>query len=109
MFKNNVKYASKLLNNIPIIDRWLFGQLIPPLLFAISAFTVVSLSVGVMFDLIRKIVEFGLPITLAMQVMFLKLPGFLVLSFPMSVLLSTLLAYGTVSYTHLTLPTSSWV
>ena len=31
----------------------------------------VSLSVGVMFDLIRKIVEFGLPITLAIQVMFL--------------------------------------
>ena len=97
MFKNNVKYASKLLNNIPIIDRWLFGQLIPPLLFAISAFTVVSLSVGGMFDLIRKIVEFGLPITLAIQVMFLKLPGFLVLSFPMSVLLSTLLAYGKMS------------
>jgi len=97
MLKNNIKYLSKLLNNIPIIDRWLFGQLIPPLLFAISAFTVVSLSVGVMFDLIRKIVEFGLPIILAMQVMFLKLPGFLVLSFPMSVLLSTLLAYGKMS------------
>ena len=97
MFENNTKYFLKLLNNIPIIDRWLFGQLIPPLLFAISAFTVVSLSVGVMFDLIRKIVEFGLPITLAIQVMFLKLPGFLVLSFPMSVLLSTLLAYGKMS------------
>ncbi len=97
MYKNKIKYFLKLLNNIPILDRWLFGQLIPPLLFAISAFTVVSLSVGVMFDLIRKIVEFGLPITLAIQVMFLKLPGFLVLSFPMSVLLSTLLAYGKLS------------
>ena len=97
MYKNNIKIFSKLINNIPIIDRWLFGQLIPPLLFAVSAFTVVSLSVGVMFDLIRKIVEFGLPITLAVKVMFLKLPGFLVLSFPMSVLLSTLLAYGKMS------------
>ena len=97
MLKNNIKYLSKLLNNIPIIDRWLFGQLVPPLLFSISAFTVVSLSVGVMFDLIRKIVEFGLPITLAIQVMVFKLPGFLVLSFPMSVLLSTLLAYGKMS------------
>ena len=97
MLKNNIKYLSKLINSIPIIDRWLFGQLVPPLIFAVSAFTVVSLSVGVMFDLIRKIVEFGLPITLAIQVMFLKLPGFLVLSFPMSVLLSTLLAYGKMS------------
>ena len=97
MFKKNIKYLSKLIKSIPIIDRWLFGQLVPPLIFAVSAFTVVSLSVGVMFDLIRKIVEFGLPITLAIQIMFLKLPGFLVLSFPMSVLLSTLLAYGKMS------------
>ncbi len=97
MFKKYIKNSSKLINSIPIIDRWLFGQLVPPLIFAVSAFTVVSLSVGVMFDLIRKIVEFGLPITLAIQVMFLKLPGFLVLSFPMSVLLSTLLAYGKMS------------
>ena len=63
MLKKNIKYLSKLINSIPIIDRWLFGQLVPPLIFAVSAFTVVSLSVGVMFDLIRKIVEFGLPIT----------------------------------------------
>lgn len=97
MYKNIIKYSQNISRGIPIIDRWLLGQLVPPLLFSISAFTVVSLSVGVMFDLIRKIVEFGLPISLAIQVMFLKLPGFLVLSFPMSVLLSTLLAYGKLS------------
>ena len=97
MYKNIIKYSQNISRGIPIIDRWLLGQLVPPLLFAISAFTVVSLSVGVMFDLIRKIVEFGLPISLAIQVMFLKLPGFLVLSFPMSVLFSTLLTYGKLS------------
>ena len=86
-----------LLRFIPLIDKWLIGQLIPPLIFSISAFTVVSLSVGVMFDLIRKIVEFGLPFSLAIKILFLKLPGFLVLSFPMSVLLSTLLTYGKLS------------
>jgi len=83
--------------SIPLIDRWLLGQIIPPMIFAISAFTVISLSVGVMFDLIRKIVEFGLPLFLALKVLFFSLPSFLVLSFPMSVLLSTLLAYGKLS------------
>ena len=82
---------------LPLIDRWLLGQIIPPMLFAISAFTVISLSVGVMFDLIRKIVEFGLPLFLALKVLFFSLPSFLVLSFPMAVLLSTLLAYGKLS------------
>ena len=79
------------------MDRWLITQILPPMLFAISAFTVISLSVGVMFDLIRKIVEFGLPLFLAIKVLFYSLPSFLVLSFPMAVLLSTLLAYGKLS------------
>jgi len=83
--------------SIPLIDRWLLGQIIAPMIFAISAFTVISLSVGVMFDLIRKIVEFGLPLFLALKVLFFSLPSFLVLSFPMAVLLSTLLAYGKLS------------
>ena len=82
---------------LPLIDRWILGQIIPPMIFAISAFTVISLSVGVMFDLIRKIVEFGLPLFLALKVLFFSLPSFLVLSFPMAVLLSTLLAYGKLS------------
>ena len=82
---------------IPLLDRWLIGQILPPMCFAISAFTVISLSVGVMFDLIRKIVEFGLPVFLALKVLIYSLPSFLVLSFPMSVLLSTLLAYGKLS------------
>ena len=83
--------------SIPLMDRWLIAQILPPMLFAISAFTVISLSVGVMFDLIRKIVEFGLPLFLAIKVLFYSLPSFLVLSFPMAVLLSTLLAYGKLS------------
>ena len=87
----------KLTNNIPLFDRWLLGQLLPPMLFAIGAFTAVSLSVGIMFDLVRKIVEFGLPFQVALKVLILKLPGFLVLSFPMSMLLATLLAYGKLS------------
>ena len=91
------KFLRKLSLMIPLVDRWLLGQLLPPMLFAIGAFTAVSLSVGIMFDLVRKIVEFGLPFQIALKILFLKLPGFLVLSFPMSMLLSTLLAYGKLS------------
>ncbi len=97
MFSYIFKNFNSLLKIIPLIDKWLIAQLVPPLIFSISAFTVVSLSVGVLFDLIRKIVEFGLPFGLALKILCLKLPGFLVLSFPMSVLLSTLLTYGKLS------------
>ena len=97
LFKKTINKIITPWYSIPLIDRWLLGQIIPPMIFAISAFTVISLSVGVMFDLIRKIVEFGLPLFLALKVLFFSLPSFLVLSFPMAVLLSTLLAYGKLS------------
>ena len=97
LLKTPDKFYRKLTLMIPLVDRWLLGQLLPPMLFAIGAFTAVSLSVGIMFDLVRKIVEFGLPFQIAIKILILKLPGFLVLSFPMSMLLSTLLAYGKLS------------
>ena len=87
----------KLVHRVPLIDRWLLGELIGPLLFALTAFTVVSLSVGVMFDLVRKIVESNLPWTIAVQVLLLKLPSFLVISFPMATLMASLLAYSRLS------------
>ncbi len=85
------------INYIPLLDRWILSQLIPPLIFSISAFTVVSVSVGVMFDLVRKIVEFDLPLNIALNVLILRLPSFVVLSFPMATLLASLLTYSKLS------------
>ncbi len=82
---------------IPLLDRWLLKELLPTFLFTVSAFTVVSLSVGVMFDLVRKIVESGLSLRFAIQIFLLKLPGFLVLSFPMAILMATLLTFSRLS------------
>ena len=82
---------------IPLMDRWLAGELVGPLLFGVAAFTAVSLSVGVVFELVRKVAEAGLPVLAASQVLALRLPGFLVLSFPMATLMATLLAFSRLS------------
>ena len=74
---------------LPLMDRWLSGELLGPLVFGVAAFTTVSLSVGVVFELVRRVAESGLPVTAAMQVLGLRLPGFLVLSFPMATLMAT--------------------
>ncbi|MFN5194832.1 MAG: LptF/LptG family permease [Cyanobacteriota bacterium] len=86
-----------LVRRLSLLDRWLVGELIGPLLFGIAAFTAVSLSVGVVFELVRKVAESGLPPWVAVQVLLLRLPGFLVLSFPMATLMATLLAYSRLS------------
>jgi lipopolysaccharide export system permease protein len=82
---------------LPLLDRWLLNELIGPLLFGIAAFTAVSLSVGVVLELVRRVAESGLPLTAALQVLLLRLPGFLVLSFPMATLMATLLAFSRLS------------
>ena len=87
----------RLIHQIPLLDRWLITELLGPLLFAIAAFTVVSLSVGVMFELVRQIVESGLPVATAVQVLLQRLPSFLVISFPMATLMASLLAYSRLS------------
>ena len=83
--------------SLPLIDRWLINELMGPLLFGIAAFTAVSLSVGVVFELVRRIAESGLPVLTALQILLLRLPGFLVLAFPMATLMATLLAYSRLS------------
>lgn len=84
-------------HKLPLIDRWLLKELVGPLIFGVAAFTAVSLSVGVVFELVRRIAESGLPILAAIQVLLLRLPGFLVLAFPMATLMATLLAYSRLS------------
>ncbi len=96
-FSRVKKIIEKQCEIIPLLDRWLFFELLPPLFFSIAAFTVVSLSVGVIFDLVRQIVEIGLPLSIAIQILLLKLPSFVVISFPMAMLLATLLSYGSLN------------
>lgn len=82
---------------LPLLDRWLLAELLGPLVFGIAAFTAVSLSVGAVFELVRRVAESGLPLEVAAQVLLLELPSFLVLSFPMATLMATLLTYSKLS------------
>jgi lipopolysaccharide export system permease protein len=82
---------------ISILDRYLLGELVAPFLFGMGAFSSLGISIGVVFDLVRKVTESGLPFSLAIEILILKMPEFLVMAFPMSVLLATLMAYSRLS------------
>ena len=83
--------------HLPLLDRWLLAELIGPLIFGVAAFTAVSLSVGAVFELVRRVAESGLPLDVAVRVLVLEMPSFLVLSFPMATLMATLLTYSKLS------------
>ncbi len=80
-----------------VMDRYIASQLLMPFLFGVGAFSSIAVSIGAVFDLVRKVVESGLPIEIALNVFFLQLPGFIVLAFPMSMLLTTLMTYSRLS------------
>jgi lipopolysaccharide export system permease protein len=82
---------------ISVLDRYLIQELIPPFVFGVGLFSSVALTVGTVFDLVRQVTESGLSVTIAVEVFLLKMPEFIVLAFPMAMILSTLMVYGRLS------------
>lgn len=79
------------LPRLSIMDRYLVMQMLTPFLFGVGAFSSVILAIGSLFELIRLITDAGLSVWIALQIFGYQIPGFMVYSFPMSMLLATLL------------------
>jgi len=100
MTSGSYKYFKSLKPLVPmpsVMDRYLAAELLLPFLFGVGAFCSVGVAVGAVFELVRKVVESGLPLTVALNVLLLKLPYFIVYAFPMAVLLATLMTYSRLS------------
>ena len=85
------------LPRLSIMDRYLVMQILTPFLFGVGAFSSVILAIGSLFELIRLITDAGLSVWIALQIFGYQIPGFMVYSFPMSMLLATLLSYSRMS------------
>ncbi|MGQ9837732.1 MAG: LptF/LptG family permease [Cyanobacteriota bacterium] len=83
--------------SVGLMDRYIIMEMVLPFLFGVGAFTALVMAVGSLFELVRLVVEAGLSIPAALQVFAFRAPGIIVLTFPMSMLLATLLAYGRLS------------
>ena len=92
IFKSRLRIPS-----IAIIDRYVITELIAPFLFGMGLFTSLGLAIGTLFELIRKVTESGLPMAIGIKVLLLRMPSFIVLAFPMSMLLASLMAYSRLS------------
>ena len=69
---NSIRRATWM--RLPLLDRWLLMEILGPLLFFIVLFTLLLLTGGVMLELIRKIVDKNLPVSIAAQVLILSIP-----------------------------------
>jgi len=82
---------------ISVLDRYIIGELVAPFLFGVGAFSSIGVAIGTVFDLVRKLTDGDIPLDIALKVFFLQLPYYVSLSFPMAMLLATLLAYARLS------------
>lgn len=82
---------------IRILDRYIFSEVFDTLLFAICAFTAVFVGSGTLFRIAQYITEYGASFSSVVKIFILSLPGIVVWTFPMSMLLSCLLAFGKLS------------
>ena len=85
------------LPGLALLDRYILLELLLPFFFGMGIFTSLGVSIGTLFDLVRRVTESGLFLGIALQILLLKMPSFIVLAFPMSMLLATLMAYSRLS------------
>ncbi len=79
------------------IDRYILGDTIPPFLFGVGAFVAVLVGVELLYDMLRLIYQEGFPAWAVAKIFLLKLPGVVVLCFPMAIMFGSLMAMGRLS------------
>ena len=82
---------------LSLLDRWLVSELVGPLLFFIALFTLLLLTGGVMFELVRQMVDKNLPVPIAAQVLLLSTPRWLAFSVPIGTLMASLFVFTRLS------------
>ena len=82
---------------LSVMNLYIIKELVLPFLFGMGIFTSLGLSIGAVFELIRKVTDSGLFWGVAAKVLILRMPEFIVLAFPMSMLLATLMTYSRLS------------
>lgn len=76
------------------LDRYILVELCLPFCFGMGLFTSLALSIGVIFDLVRRVGKSQITLSDALQMFALRMPEFIALAIPMSILLASLMVYS---------------
>ena len=80
-----------------ILDRYILKELLGPFAFGICVFASILLGAGPLFRIAQYVSQYGAPIWICVKLIALSLPGIIALTFPMSMLLASLMAFGRLS------------
>lgn len=80
-----------------ILDKYILREFISPFLFGVCAFTAVFIGTGTLYRIANLINQYGASAWAAFRILVLAMPSIIVVTFPMSVLLGSLMAFGRLS------------
>lgn len=80
-----------------ILDKYIVKELAGPFIFGICAFSSIFIGTDVLFKMARFMTEQGASFQTVSKLFVYKLPSIIVLTFPMSMLLASLLTFGRLS------------
>ncbi|MBR2518325.1 MAG: LptF/LptG family permease [Selenomonadaceae bacterium] len=80
-----------------ILDRYIFQEVVFAFVFAICAFTAVFIGSGTLFRIAKFITDYGASFSSVVKIFIYGLPSIIMWTFPMSILLATLLTFGRLS------------
>jgi lipopolysaccharide export system permease protein len=80
-----------------ILDKYILKELAGPFFFGIAAFSSVFIGTNTLFRIAQYVTKYGASLISVFKLFIYSLPGIVVLTFPMSMLLASLLAFGRLS------------
>ncbi len=80
-----------------ILDKYIIKELLGPFVFGIAAFCSVFIGTGTLFRIAQYVTKYGASMFTVTKLFLYSLPGIVVLTFPMSMLLASLLSFGRLS------------
>lgn len=83
--------------HVRILDKYIFREVCKAFLFGICAFSAVFIGSGTLFKIAKYITDYGASLSTVVKVFVFGLPNVIMWTFPMSMLLATLLTFGRLS------------
>ena len=80
-----------------ILDKYILRELMGPFLFGIAAFSSIFIGTNTIFRIVQYMTKYGASLASVTKLFIYSLPNIIVLTFPMSMLLASLLAFGRLS------------
>lgn len=80
-----------------ILDKYIIKELLGPFIFGIASFSSVFIGTGTMLRIAQFVTQYGASMNSVVKLFIYSLPPIVVLTFPMSMLLAALLAFGRLS------------